>query len=180
MHNWGNCYWSPVCSQQIQTGKDFFQCKCGPFPIHLHLSALFFASWLSTAVCAWLRGWENLLLAGFPGALKLGVPEVFTVVDASDTSDLWRLFGIKLDFSLWMITPPSVNIWCNLSVCISLKLIYKYSSGTCFFFFLLLMSIPGVGNGQRGLAGCSSWGRKKLDPTEQLKTDEHTLSSFLY
>ena len=135
MHNWGNCYWSPVCSQQIQTGKDFFQCKCGPFPIHLHLSALFFASWLSTAVCAWLRGWENLLLAGFPGALKLGVPEVFTVADASDTSDLWRLFGIKLDFSLWMITPPSVNIWCNLSVCISLKLIYKYSSGTCFFFF---------------------------------------------
>ena len=49
---------------------------------------LFFASWLSAAVCAWLRGWENLLLVGFPGALKLGVPEVFTVADASDTSNL--------------------------------------------------------------------------------------------
>lgn len=105
------------------------------------LWSLFFASWLSAAVCAWLRGWENLLLARFPGALTLGVPEVFTVADASDTSDLWRLFEIELDFSLWMITPTSVNTWCNLSVCVSLKLIYKYSSGPCLFFFLL-MSVP--------------------------------------
>ena len=28
---------------------------------------------------------------------------------------------------------------------------------------------PGVGDGQGGLACCSSWGRKELDMTEQLK-----------
>ena len=27
---------------------------------------------------------------------------------------------------------------------------------------------PGVGDGQGGLACCDSWGRKELDPTEQL------------
>ena len=27
---------------------------------------------------------------------------------------------------------------------------------------------PGVGDGQGGLACCSSWGRKELDTTEQL------------
>ena len=27
---------------------------------------------------------------------------------------------------------------------------------------------PGVGDGQEGLVCCSSWGRKELDPTEQL------------
>ena len=28
---------------------------------------------------------------------------------------------------------------------------------------------PGVGDGQGGLACCSSWGRKELDTTERLK-----------
>ena len=28
--------------------------------------------------------------------------------------------------------------------------------------------VPGVGDGQRGLAGCSAWGRRESDPTEQL------------
>ena len=27
---------------------------------------------------------------------------------------------------------------------------------------------PGVGDGQGGLAGCNSWGRKESDTTEQL------------
>ena len=29
-------------------------------------------------------------------------------------------------------------------------------------------STPGVGDGQGGLAGCSTWDRKELDMTEQL------------
>ena len=31
---------------------------------------------------------------------------------------------------------------------------------------------PGVGDGQRGLACCDSWGRKELDTTEQLNWTE--------
>ena len=31
---------------------------------------------------------------------------------------------------------------------------------------------PGVGDGQGGLACCSSWGRKELDTTEQLNCTE--------
>ena len=31
---------------------------------------------------------------------------------------------------------------------------------------------PGVGDGQGGLACCSSWGRKELDTTERLKWNE--------
>ena len=31
---------------------------------------------------------------------------------------------------------------------------------------------PGVGDGQGGPASCSSWGRKELDTTEQLKRTE--------
>ena len=31
---------------------------------------------------------------------------------------------------------------------------------------------PGVGDGQGGPACCSSWGRKELDTTEQLKRTE--------
>ena len=35
---------------------------------------------------------------------------------------------------------------------------------------------PGVGEGQRGLACCSSWGRKELDTTEQLNWTEARLA----
>ena len=36
---------------------------------------------------------------------------------------------------------------------------------------------PGVGDGQRGLACCDSWGRKELDTTERLIWSETYLSS---
>ena len=38
---------------------------------------------------------------------------------------------------------------------------------------------PGVGDGQRGLACCDSWGRKVLDTTEQQKWTELILSHLL-
>ena len=34
---------------------------------------------------------------------------------------------------------------------------------------------PGVGDGQEGLACCSSWGHKELDPTKQLNWTEISL-----
>ena len=37
-----------------------------------------------------------------------------------------------------------------------------------FFFFKLRYRSPGVGDGQGGLAGCDSWGRRESDTTEQL------------
>ena len=37
---------------------------------------------------------------------------------------------------------------------------------------------PGVGDGQGGLACCSSWGHKELNTTEQLKTHNISLISL--
>ena len=36
---------------------------------------------------------------------------------------------------------------------------------------------PGVGNGQGGLACCSSWGRKELDMTERLKSNSNNIKT---
>ena len=39
---------------------------------------------------------------------------------------------------------------------------------------------PGVGDGQRGLACCDSWGRKELDTTEQLNWTDLSLNSYIW
>ena len=38
---------------------------------------------------------------------------------------------------------------------------------------------PGVGDGQRGLACCDSWGRKELDTTERLNWTELNWTSYI-
>ena len=38
----------------------------------------------------------------------------------------------------------------------------------------------GVGDGQGGLACCSSWGRKEMDTTEQLNRCIYNVYRFLY
>ena len=35
---------------------------------------------------------------------------------------------------------------------------------------------PGIGDGQRGLACCSSWGHKELDTTERLNLTERSIN----
>ena len=42
-----------------------------------------------------------------------------------------------------------------------------------------LVALPGKSHGQRGLAGCSSWGHKELDTTEQPNSNSSTQTIYV-